>query len=317
MHGMGVDVIQLDLSKAFTAARARNEGFKRLMKIAPNLQFVQFVDGDCEFEEGWLEIAESTLKQDAGLAVVCGRRRERFPHTTPYNRICDMEWDTPIGNAEACGGDAMFRISAFRQARGYNKTLIAGEEPELCFRLRQQGHRVLRVNAPMTIHDADMTTFRQFWLRAKRNGHALAEATAMHAEARHVHAVKSALLWGAFGMPMTALSLVLTLFALNSPEVDAFWIGPCWLLAAPYLYVRLFGRIVGYRIRHGDQPEFARLYARYTMIGKLAESTGIALFHWNQYRGRKGKLIEYKAASAGPSAAQTDQGSNARRRDSA
>ena len=50
---MGAEVVELDMSMPFTAARARNEGFRRLRELAPNAKYVQFVDGDCEFSPGW------------------------------------------------------------------------------------------------------------------------------------------------------------------------------------------------------------------------------------------------------------------------
>jgi hypothetical protein len=45
-----------------------------------------------------------------------GRRRERFPEASVYNRLCDLEWDTSIGEARSCGGDFLARAGAFRDA---------------------------------------------------------------------------------------------------------------------------------------------------------------------------------------------------------
>ena len=52
--GVEVVVLEVDSAKPFTAARARNAGFHRLIEIAPDLAFVQFVDGDCELVEGYI-----------------------------------------------------------------------------------------------------------------------------------------------------------------------------------------------------------------------------------------------------------------------
>ena len=89
--------------------------------------------------EGWLKGAFEHLEADPKLAVVCGRRRERYPNDSIYNRFCDIEWDTPVGSAKWCGGDAMMRVTALREVDGYNDALIAGEAPELCVRLRASG----------------------------------------------------------------------------------------------------------------------------------------------------------------------------------
>src|SRR5690349_18516545 len=54
-QSLGVDVVHLDLTEKFTAARARNAGWRRLVQLYPDIRYVQFVDGDCEVVEGWLE----------------------------------------------------------------------------------------------------------------------------------------------------------------------------------------------------------------------------------------------------------------------
>ncbi len=174
-RSLGVEVLALDLGTPFTAARARNEGFFALQRRLPSMQLVQFVDGDCEVDSGWLPAAQAFLDDHPDVAVVCGRRRERFPQRSVYNLLCDLEWDTPIGEAKACGGDALMRVDAFAAVGGFRPELIAGEEPELCVRLRAKGWKVWRLDAEMTLHDAAMTRFSQWWRRSLRAGHAYAE----------------------------------------------------------------------------------------------------------------------------------------------
>src|SRR2546428_105430 len=128
----GADVVDLDMSLPFSAARARNAGFERMMRTAPAVKYVQFVDGDCEVAEGWIDRAKRELENRPEVAVVCGRRRERFPEASIYNRLADLEWDTPVGEAESCGGDAMMRVGAFRAAGGVDPDVAAAEEPGLC-----------------------------------------------------------------------------------------------------------------------------------------------------------------------------------------
>ena len=99
----GASVVELDMSIPFTAARARNEGFRHLCSMGIKPEFVQFVDGDCEIMQGWLEQASLFLKDHPDVAAVCGRTRERYPQASVYNMLCDIEWDAPIGEAEACG----------------------------------------------------------------------------------------------------------------------------------------------------------------------------------------------------------------------
>jgi hypothetical protein len=92
------------MSQPFTAARGRNAGFAALKAMKRDIRYVQFVDGDCEVVPGWLDAAFVFLENWNEVAVVCGRRRERYPERSVYNRLCDIEWDTPVGQAAACGG---------------------------------------------------------------------------------------------------------------------------------------------------------------------------------------------------------------------
>jgi GT2 family glycosyltransferase len=176
----GASVIELDEKLAFTAARARNVGIKRLQEIDPDLPYVQFVDGDCELMEGWCELAGQFLESNINIAAVCGRLRERFPRNSIYNWLCDREWDRPSGEVHSCAGNVMMRVEALRAVGGYREDVIAGEEGELCFRLRSVGWRIWRLQADMALHDAAMTQFKQWWRRAVRGGYAFAQGAYLH-----------------------------------------------------------------------------------------------------------------------------------------
>lgn len=66
---------------------------------------------------------------------------ERFPEASIYNAMCHREWNTPVGEADACGGDALMRADAFAKVGGFADGQIAYEEPELCGRLRAAGRK--------------------------------------------------------------------------------------------------------------------------------------------------------------------------------
>ena len=202
---LGALVVELDTSTGYTAARARNAGFRRLLE-SPDVEYVQFVDGDCEVVDGWIESAAQFLHEHPDVAVVSGRRRERDPQRNWYHRLTDMEWHAPPGEAKYCGGDAFMRVTAVRQVSGYRESLIAGEEPELCVRLRKAGWRVWRLDREMTWHDIRMSSFRQWWRRAVRSGHAYAEGAALHGAPPERHWVKesrSIWIWSAV-LPLVA-----------------------------------------------------------------------------------------------------------------
>ena len=75
----GCDVVELDMSIPFTAARVRNAGFTRLPQQRPKIQLVQSIDGDCELDENWIHASLKVHEEDRRVAVVCGRRRETAP----------------------------------------------------------------------------------------------------------------------------------------------------------------------------------------------------------------------------------------------
>lgn len=271
---VGADVVTLDLTKPFTAARARNEGAERLIEIAPHIDAIQFLDGDCELRDGWLQAALGALAGTPELAIVCGRRRERFADATMWNRMVDREWDTPVGPAQACGGDALIRRSAFEDVCGYDSTLIAGEEPEMCFRMRQKGWRIERLDTEMTWHDAALTHWRQWWQRTRRAGYAFAEGAARHGrspERFRVAQTRRSLIWGAI-LPVVIL-LTLVIFG-------------AWALLLLLLYPAQMLRLT----LKGMPPESAI----FMTLGKFAEAQG-ALGYWrNALSGKRSRLIEYK-----------------------
>ncbi len=161
----GVEVVELDSSIPFTAARARNAGLDRAQELTPDAELVMFVDGDCEVNPEWLTTAERFLDEHEDYAVVCGRRRERHPGASVYNYLCDVEWNTPVGDARGCGGDAVMRVRAFTAVGGFNASLIAGEEPELCVRLRAAGWKIRRLpSVKVTTCTAILGWIRTAWL---------------------------------------------------------------------------------------------------------------------------------------------------------
>lgn len=281
-RSLGVEVVELNMSIPFTAARARNTGLARLLATDTPIEFVQFVDGDCEVVDGWIEGAQRALKAQPDVAVVCGRRRELFPQLSIYNQLLDMEWDTPVGETKSCGGDAMMRVAAFQQVSGFNPTLIAGEEPELCVRLRQKGWRILRLNAEMTLHDAQMTKFPQWWKRAVRAGHAYTEGVWLHGREPERHWVResqSIWFWGLL-LPLLALGLA--------------WSTHGFSLLLLIGYPLLGGRIFANLYQQNMSRHHAILYSLFCIMGKFAQAEGALAFLRNQLLRTKSTLIEYK-----------------------
>jgi GT2 family glycosyltransferase len=280
-QALAIAIVELDLRTPFTAARARNEGFQRLLELQPELDFVFFVDGDCEVVGGWLEKAGLFLDLHPDVAVVWGSRRERYPEKSVYNLLCDIEWwDYPLGETKLCGGDAMMRVKAFQQVKGYNPELICGEEPELCVRLRQAGWRIWRLDEPMTLHDAAIYRFGQWWKRMVRGGYAFAQGAALHGTPPELHGVlesRRAWVWGLW-IPISMLALA---------PIIGWWVLLVFV-AYPLQVIRLALR--------GRRPAAHENWWRALalVVSKFPEVVGQLKFVLDRYRRVQSRLIEYK-----------------------
>jgi GT2 family glycosyltransferase len=284
----GARIVELDMGQPFTAARARNAGRARL---PADCAYIQFIDGDCQLQPGWLAQARAALDADAGLAAVFGRRREIAPGASVYNWLCDIEWAVPPGPARYFGGDVMIRAAALDEAGGYPDSMIAGEEPDLAMRLRRHGWRLLCLPGEMTLHDAAIDRFSQFWRRAKRSGHAYAELAARHRGGEfddYRRRLRGVLFWTL--VPLAGLLLLL------AAAVAASWLAVIGaiLLALPFLQL-LRLTIKGWRARRFSE---AFTIAAFQLLAKPAQSLGIARYWLGRWGGQGATLIEYKRTAA-------------------
>ena len=277
--GYGADVIELDMTIPFTAARARNAGFKRIREIAPDLLYVQFIDGDSELVGGWTDRAISFMEMHADVGVACGQLHERHPERSIYNWLCEREWERPVGEARACGGIALMRVSALEAVCGFREDLIAGEEPELCVRLRAKGWRIWRLDTDMALHDAAMNRFTQWWQRNMRSGYSFAQGAYLHGALPERHFIWESLrpwFWGIF------LPVVCVLGGLKF----GFW-GWVGLLIYP---LHMAQKVVRGRGPLRDRA----LLSAFHVLGHFPESWGQIRFLRDCMLGRQARLIEYK-----------------------
>jgi glycosyltransferase involved in cell wall biosynthesis len=276
-HKAGAKVINLDMSKPFSAARARNTGWQFLLAQYPDIEFIQFIDGDCELQSNWLEQAQNFLTANSQYAVVCGRRRERYPNATLYNRFCDDEWNTPVGDALACGGDALIRSKCLIEVDGYKDFFVAGEEPEMCYRLRKNGWRICRLDEEMVLHDANMTKFSQWWQRAKRSGFAAALAAKEHGMGSERFGMREALrplVWSGMFVCIILISIFIPVFSLA-------------LFIFPVQITRMF-------LRRKNRDLYSLVSCVFLMLGKLPEALGVAALLAKTLRKQPYTIIEYK-----------------------
>ena len=269
----GIEVVELDMSIAFTAARARNAGFAHLKQLSSPARWVQFIDGDCEVIEGWIEAAESLLEREAQVACVCGGLRERFPERSIYNRIADQPATLPSGPIAACGGIAMMRSEVFDEVGGFREDLFAGEEAELCLRMRNAGWKIWRLSIPMAWHDSAMFRFQQWWKRTKRVGYTQGQAANMYGR-QDLNMVRQAVrswVWAA----LIPLAIATGVFIIGSVALLA-------LLVYPLQILRVANSMAGHRTHN-------LWSACFLMLGKFPELLGQCQYWIDRHAGVRGR----------------------------
>jgi GT2 family glycosyltransferase len=281
---LGVQTIELDPSRPFSAARGRNEGLAEAVRTWPNVKYILFLDGDCTLDAEFPAAAAEKLEDDPKLAIVTGHLSERSPQSSIYNRMCAIEWrgsPGPIENMNGLGGIMAVRVSAFQEVGGFNEQAISGEEADLGVRLRLRGYSVTKIDHPMAIHDAQMYSFRQWWTRAVRNGHSLAHRYASHGRTPFrdgLAGLRSAVFWG-FLLPLSVLLLI--------------WPTRGFSLLLLGGYGLLGWRIYRHYVREGHGTSDAVLMARFLIYAKFAEFLGVVRYCVNRTRGRF-HIIEWK-----------------------
>lgn len=277
-RGVGAIVVELDTSVPFTAARARNAGFAAL-QTAGITDYVQFLDGDCSLEPGWITAGRDMLDLDPRIGIVTGWRTERNPTRNVYHEMIEVEWHRPVGDIPSCGGDMLVRSDAFIAVGGFNPRIIASEDEEFCLRIRDRGLRVHRLPLIMTRHDADMTRFSQWWQRTVRSGHGFAEVGGMQPS----HFLPERRRVWVYG----GLCPLLVLIGL----ISGVW--PITLLAlAAYLYNWL-RTLQGLR-RSGQPLGQSAHHALFLTLSKIANMQGMITYYLRRWRGADMNIIEYK-----------------------
>ncbi len=281
-RSVGCRVVELDSSRPFTLARAKDEGFARVIECAADAEFVQFLDGDCELQDGWLERGAAALNERSDVAMVCGQVREIHPEASVFNRLCDLERKHPPGESGAAFGLFMARASVFKEAGGHCPDLIAGEDYEFSVRVRRLGWKILMIDALMVRHDAAMTRFSQWWQRTRRAGHAYAQIAAMHScddEHEFVRNWRRILIWGV-ALPVAALV----------PAPFTRGLSLVLLCAYGLQFVRI---IRGCR-RRGWAGRDTWVFAFLGVISWFPMLQGFLQYYGRRLRGRAMTLIEYK-----------------------
>jgi glycosyltransferase involved in cell wall biosynthesis len=266
-----------------SAAGGRNAGAAKCSG-----EFILFLDGDTILHPAFPAAA---LKEfaDSSIAVVCGHRREINPHGSIFNLVVDLDWIGRPGVCESCGGDAVMRRTAFEQAGGFDETLIAGEEPDLCRRMRQRGWRILHIDHPMTGHDVAMHSLSQYWRRSLRTGYAYAEVSRRYEST-------SLPLWKSTARANRIRALVITGGALLAVGASLF-LKSLWPLAVAGFLAAVLVLRTAERARWRSPDLTTRLiYGVHSHVQQLPIFLGQLQYSYDRRRSRRRGLIEYKAA---------------------
>ena len=139
----------------------------------------------------------------------------------------------------------------------------------------------MRLDAEMTLHDAAMTRFSQWWKRNQRAGHAYAEGYALHGKSSEKFKQSECLsiLFWSFLLPLAIIVLSLIM--------------PFMLVLFMVYPLQILRLTMRYR-PHLSDVKVAFAYAVSNVVGKWPQLTGMLQFFKNKKLGLKSQLIEYK-----------------------
>jgi GT2 family glycosyltransferase len=275
----GVLVLELDPRRPFSAARARREGVELLRSRHPEIEWLQFVDGDCTLEPQWLERGIELLREREDVGIVCGMLSEAAPEASIYNRLSDLQWKMPAGEISACGGIFIIRCDVYERVGGFNPVLLTREEQDLCDRVRAAGHRIVRLNVPMVKHDAALLHFGQWWSRAVWGGYGDALQIAERdgrLSREQFHRIRRYLTY-----PLLLPILMI------AGAVAAWWWTPA--LVIPVLgflaYAAQVAGMTRWRLREGDALRDAVAYGVLRLVRRFATTQGFVTYFLRRGRG--------------------------------
>ena len=277
---LGAKVIHLRTNRP-CAALARNAGWREA-----NAPTVLFLDGDTTLHPDFVRRAMHEFTEE-NVGVVWGHRRETRPRASWYNRVLDLDWVYPPGDSEFCGGDALIRKSVLEQVGGFDENLIAGEEPEMCARIRRLGHVIRHVDRPMSGHDLAIVRWSQYWRRALRAGYAYAQV------ARRFRGSPSPLWQRESRRNVLHGSVVVflpILAALLAVSMQSLW--P--LLAAGMVGAALIVRTAIRSNWKSSDPVTLLLYGVHSHLQQAPILWGQLTYHRDRRRRRVRGLIDYK-----------------------
>lgn len=270
-----------------TAAIGRNAGWR-----LATAEFVLLLDGDTVLHPDFPRAAFDAMSANSRICAVWGNLREIYPDKSIYTRVLDLDWVYAPGEVEACGGNVLMRRSALIEVDGFDGTLIAGEEPEMCRRLRACGYSILHIDHPMAGHDLHITRASQYWKHARRAGYAYAEVSDRFRQSEDplwLADSRRCFILGSFWSLSILVAIIVAGIRLSLLPV-AIWL--C-------LFVTISLRSA-WRSRWKDKNAITlMLYGAHSHLQKVPIVIGQLQYFLDKRRGRRRDLIEYKQNESG------------------
>lgn len=271
-------------NKRPTAAAGRNTGWR-----AARAPLVMFLDGDTILHRDFVPRALEHMS-DRQTAAVWGHRREIRPEQSVYTRVLDLDWIFPPGTVDYFGGDVLVKRAALAEVDGFDDLQVAGEEPELCRRLRERGWLINHIDIPMTGHDLAICSWQGYWRRAERAGLAYAQVAARFAQTPDPLWLAESRRNVVHGSALLATPGVLLAAASWQPAAAAIFVMMCLSLLVRSAW----------RCRWKARGHFglAMLYAVHSHVQQVPILVGQYRYWRLAARAEAPSIVEYKAAPA-------------------